>query len=113
MTDATTVIISVEDRLRLAELTGELAKLEVNLWIYVMAGVVFGLLVGFFLGIFLYMMLDEGCNLYQHRALRMAPIFLVVLSMVVGAVICVYAHSAEMQSVEAQIEMIKQIWGLT
>jgi len=113
MTDTTTVIISVEDRLKLAELTGELAKLEVNLWIYVLAGAFIGLFLGLVLGGLIYLVLYADYNFNQHKMPRMVFIAFVVLSVVVAAVIAVYMHSAEMNSVEAQIEMIKQIWGLT
>lgn len=111
------VVIAYEDRMRLSELVGQLAREQFTMdnlfWFSVPVGIVIGLFVGFLLALSLHIYWEDSYRplIPENRAL--IPISIVSLCLL--CCVCAYAHNLlETQSnildLQAQIEEIYRLW---
>lgn len=115
MTDPDYIIIGVEDRLRLAELTRELADAQWavdNMWIANTPWLLLGILIGVLLGITLIILLD----MVDVHYLNWGSGAILIASVVgMGVLAIMIAHEMDIRDVmviQAEIDQIKAMWGI-
>lgn len=114
MIDSDYIIIGVEDRLRLAELTRELADAQWavdNMWIDNVPWALLGILIGVLLGITLKLLFDKVV-VYPNWGLG---VFFIALEVGTSVLAVMIAHEMDIKNVmgiQAEIDQIKVMWGI-
>lgn len=113
------VVIAYEDRMRLSELFGQLAREQFTMdnlfWFSVPWGIVIGLCLGLIVALMLYFYWVDSDSILIPENKALIPISIVSLCLL--CCVCLYAHNLlETQSnildLQAQIEEIYRLWGV-